>query len=157
MYAIRSYYAGDFEASNYLIDDIALGVLDTEINEMKEPQENISHSFDASDDRDNNSKFGVYWTPWWTYSRNHLNSPEQYNKSSEQIIGELDLMQEAGVKWVRSIWRWDKIEWTKGNPDYEFLDFVVEEAWKRDIRILVGLFNTPSWTSTAPSGYDEFV
>jgi len=146
----------DFVAANYLIDDITLAVLDTEINEMKKARDNVSHSFDESDVRDNHSRFGVYWTPWKAYSKFSHNTPEDYNKSKEEIEQELDLMQETGVKWVRSVWRWDKIEWTKGNPDYEFLDYVVEEAWKRDIRILAGLFYTPNWASTAPAGYSDY-
>jgi len=146
----------NFEATHYLIDNISIVVLDKEIHKMKEPREITSHSFDANDVRDNDSKFGIYWTPWSTFCRNILKTPQDANKSKEQIIKELDLMQEVGIKWIRSIWRWDKIEWEKGKPDYEFLDFVVEEAWKRDIRFLVGLYNTPSWTSTAPAGYAEY-
>ena len=147
---------GDFELSHYLVDDISIAVLDIEIEPAKQPRKVVEHSFDAGDVRDNPSPFGVYWTPWKAYSRTPLKSPQDLNRSKEEIEHDLDLMKQAGVKWIRSIWRWDKIEWNKGAPDYSFLDYVVEEALKRDIRILPGLYHTPRWTSTAPEDNDEY-
>ncbi len=145
-------YTG-FIPSRYLVDDVSIKVLST--SEIVQPKEGVTHSFDNSDPRDNPSKFGVFWTPWRTYSRNRLQSPLDYDRSKLEIEQELDLMKQAGVKWIRSIWRWDKIEWNKGQPDYAFLDYVVEEAWKRDIRFVPCLNTAPKWASTAP-GNNEY-
>jgi hypothetical protein len=65
-------------------------------------------------------------------------------------------MQQIGVKWIRSVWRWDKLEWKQGEFDFALLDFVVEEAWRRDIRMAPALATPPRWASIAPEGDPEF-
>jgi hypothetical protein len=146
-------YTG-FIPSRYLVDDISIKVLST--SEIVQPKEGVTHSFDSNDPRDNPSKFGVYWTPWRAYCRTSIKSPVDYNRSKQEIEQELDYMKQAGVKWIRSIWRWDKIEWNKGQADYAFLDYVVEEAWKRDIRFVPCLHTVPRWASIAPTGNSEY-
>ena len=146
-------YTG-FVPSCYLIDDISIAVLGK--SEIASPKDIVTHSFDGNDPRDNPSKFGVYWTPWRTWCRTSINSPEDYNRSNQESEQQLDLMKQAGIKWIRSIWRWDKIEWNMMQPDYTFLDYVVEEAWKRDIRFVPCLHTVPRWASTASTGNSEY-
>ena len=152
--SMRQNLSHGFESTHYLLDDISIVALGG-ANPVQ-PKAAVTHSFDGNDPRDNASRFGVYWTPWKTYSRAPLPTPQSGDRSRQEIEEELDAMQEIGVKWIRSIWRWDKIEWEKGKPDYAFLDSVVEEAWKRDIRFVPCLNTTPRWASTAPEGDAEY-
>lgn len=149
----RKPYVG-FEPSKYLLDDVSVVALSGP--ELVQPKAAVSHSFDKSDPRDDPSRFGVFWTPWRTYSRTPIASAQDANRSRQEIEQELDAMRQIGVKWIRSIWRWDKIEWNQGKPDYGFLDYVVEEAWKRGIRFVPCLNTAPRWASTAPEGCAEY-
>jgi hypothetical protein len=143
-----------FEPSHYLLDDVSIVALSGP--KSAEPQAAVVHSFDTNDPRDNPSRLGVYWTPWKAYSRTPLKTPRDGDRSRQEIGQELDAMREIGVKWIRSIWRWDKIEWNEGKPDYAFLDYVVEAAWQRGIRFVPCLNTTPRWASTAPEGDAEY-
>ncbi len=147
-----------FEASRYLLDDIKVEALRGPVFAPVQAVSNITvrHSFDKDDPRDDPSRFGVFWTPWRTYCRVPLKSPREFDRPSQEIDEELDAMRDAGVRWIRSIWRWDKIEWESGKPDYAFLDDVVERAWKRGIRFVPCLNTTPRWASTAPAEEEEF-
>ena len=149
----RKPYAG-FEPSKYLLDDVSVVALSGP--KPVQPKATVVHSFDKNDPRDNSSRFGVFWTPWKAYSRTPLTTPQDGDRSRQEIEQELDAMQQIGVKWIRSIWRWDKIEWNQGKPDYAFLDYVVEEAWKRGIRFVPCLNTSPRWASTAPEGNAEY-
>jgi len=140
--------------TEYLIDDISLAVLQP--GRTVVPKRSVASSFVSGDARDNPSPYGVFWTPWRTYCGVPISSPHDYDKTHDEILQELDLMQRIGVKWVRSIWRWDKIEWRKGQCDFALLDFVVAEAWRRDIRIVPALATPPRWASTAPEGEPAF-
>lgn len=143
-----------FEASQYLLDDVSIVALSGP--KFVQPQAAVVHSFDKNDPRDDPSRFGVYWTPWRAYSRTPLKTPQDGDRSRHEIEQELDAMQEIGVKWIRSIWRWDKIEWNQGQPDYAFLDYVVEAAWQRGIRFVPCLNTLPRWASTAPESDAEY-
>lgn len=144
----------DFEKCKYLLDDVSVIVLSGP--KPVQPQAAVKHSFDPNDPRDDSSRFGVYWTPWKAYSRTSLTTPLEGDRSRQEIGQELDAMQQLGVKWIRSIWRWDKIEWNQGKPNYAFLDYVVEEAWKRGLRFVPCLNTSPRWASTAPEGHAEY-
>ena len=149
----RKPYA-EFEPTQYLLDDVSVVALSAPMSVL--PKAAVAHSFDKNDPRDNASRFGIYWTPWKAYSRSKLATPQEGNRSRQEIRQELDAMQQIGVTWIRSIWRWDKIEWRSGKPDYAFLDEVVEEAWKRGIRFVPCLSTSPRWASTAPEGEAEY-
>ncbi len=153
----RKPFAG-FVESRYLLDDITVEALSGPVFAPARPAvaKAVKHSFDKDDPRDDPSRFGVFWTPWRTYCRVPLKTPREFDRPVQEIDEELDAMQEAGVRWIRSIWRWDKIEWERGKPDYAFLDDVVERAWKRGIRFVPCLNTSPRWASTAPAGEAEF-
>jgi hypothetical protein len=140
--------------TEYLLDDVSLEVLQS--GKTVEPKRLVTPSFVSDDVRDEPSRYGVYWTPWRTYAGTPLNSAHDHDKTRDEICQELDLMQRIGVKWIRSIWRWDKIEWNKGEYDYTLLDYVVTEAWKRDIRVVPALISSPRWASTAPRDEPAF-
>ena len=150
-------FAG-FVESRYRLDDISIEALSGPVFAPARPAvaKAVKHSFDKADPRDDSSRFGVFWTPWRTYCRVPLQTPRDFDRPSQEIDEELDAMHEAGVRWIRSIWRWDKIEWEAGKPDYAFLDDVVERAWKRGIRFVPCLNTTPRWASTAPAGEADF-
>jgi len=140
--------------TEYLLDDISVEIL--KAGKTAAPKRPVTPSFVLGDARDNPSLYGVFWTPWRTYCGVPISTPHDYDKTHDEIRQELDLMQRIGVKWVRSIWRWDKMEWSKGQFEHALLDFVVAEAWKRDIRIVPALATTPRWTSTAPPDEPAF-
>ncbi len=147
-----------FVPSRYLLDDIAVEALSGPVFPPARPAASkpVKPSFDENDPRDDPSRFGVFWTPWRTYCRVPLKSPREFDRPSQEIDEELDTMREAGVRWIRSVWRWDKIEWEAGQRDYAFLDDVVERAWKRGIRFVPCLHTVPRWASTAPAGNPDF-
>ncbi|HNX33890.1 MAG TPA: beta-galactosidase [Kiritimatiellia bacterium] len=153
----RKSFAG-FEESRYLLDDISIEALSGPVfaPARSAVAKAVKHSFDKADPRDDPSRFGVFWTPWRTYCRVPLKTPREFDRPSQEMDEELDAMRDAGVRWIRSIWRWDKIEWEAGKPDYAFLDDVVERAWKRGIRFVPCLNTTPRWASTAPADDPDF-
>lgn len=140
--------------TEYLLDDVSVEIL--KHGRTPASRRPVTPSCVLADVRDNSSLHGVFWTPWRTYCGVPISTPHDYDKTHDEIRKELDLMQRIGIKWVRSIWRWDKIEWDKGQFHYELLDFVVAEAWKRDIRIVPALATPPRWTSTAPPDEPAF-
>ena len=144
----------DPKNTEYLLDDVSMEVL--EAGKPVEPKRPVVGSFDKSDPRDEPSPYGVFWTPWKAFCRTTLSGPRDRDKTADEIRHELDLMQRIGVKWIRTIWRWDKLEWNKGEFDFALLDFVVAEAWKRDIRFVPALTTPPRWASRAPAGEPEF-
>ena len=64
---------------------------------------------------------GYSGRPGETYSRTPIASAQDANRSKQEIEQELDAMQQIGVKWIRSIWRWDKIEWNQGKTGLRLL------------------------------------
>ena len=142
------------EDVEYLLDDISMEVL--EPGNPAAPKLPVTHSFVKGDPRDEASPYGVFWTAWKTYCRTPISDPHGYDKTHDEIRRELDLMQRIGVKWIRSIWRWDKLEWERGELDFALLDFVVTEAWRRDIRIVPALTTPPRWASTAPEDDPDY-
>ncbi|MCX7885681.1 MAG: beta-galactosidase [Verrucomicrobiae bacterium] len=151
------YAAGPYAKRNakYLLDDVSMEVIEAGHASVK-PKRAVVHSFDKDDARDEASRYGVYWTPWKRWGMASIAEPRQYDKTKEEIINELDLMERIGIKWIRSLWRWDKVEWEKGNYDFALLDYVVAEAWKRGIRFVPCLATPPRWASTAPESAPDF-
>lgn len=60
---------------------------------------------------------------------------------------QLDLVQEAGIKWVRLDFDWSGIEPQKGNPQYARLHEVVANARRRHLEIFATLAYTPPWAN----------
>jgi len=140
--------------TEYLLDDLSLTIVAP--GHVAEPKRPVKSVGVADDPRDNRSPYGVYWTPWRTYCGTPLTAAHEFDKTHEEICRDLDLMQRIGVRWIRSVWRWDKIEWQQGQFDYALLDFVVAEAWRRQIRIVPALATPPRWASTAPRDEPSF-
>ncbi len=63
----------------------------------------------------------------------------------ESIV--LQLIQDAGIKWIRVDFDWSQIETSEGNHDWNALDSCVDEARARGLCILGNIFGTPSWAS----------
>lgn len=60
----------------------------------------------------------------------------------------LQLIQNAGIKWIRIDFSWSHIETSEGNYNWNVLDNCVDEARARGLCILGNVFGTPSWAST---------
>jgi hypothetical protein len=88
------------------------------------------------------SPFGVleflHWNhPWNNYK---YSSRHELEKAAQ-------LMQEAGIGWVRFDFLWEDIESSPGNFDFAKYDLIVEVASEHNINILGILDYTASWAS----------
>ncbi|MCC6904724.1 MAG: O-antigen ligase family protein [Anaerolineae bacterium] len=72
----------------------------------------------------------------------------------------LDQIRETGFVWVRQVFAWDQIEPAPGEYDWSAYDRIVEEAARRDLRLVAVLWRSPAWaaeTPTAPPAeHDDF-
>lgn len=69
---------------------------------------------------------------------------QQY--TSEQRLEQFELMQQAGVVWVRQFARWDEIEPDKGEYNWSFWDEIVDQISDfPQLRLAVTFINTPQW------------
>lgn len=57
----------------------------------------------------------------------------------------LDALQQAGVRWLRQTFPWDRIEPQKGHFDWAPWDAVVQEASARGVRLIAVLNGSPAW------------
>ena len=60
----------------------------------------------------------------------------------------LQLIQEAGIKWIRMDFDWSEIETSEGHYNWSVLENRVDEARARGLCILANIHGTPSWAST---------
>ena len=68
--------------------------------------------------------------------------------SAGELSSQLDLMQAAGVYWVRQIVRWDEIEPTRDDYNWQKIDPIMEVFRDRlDMELVVVLFGAPAWAS----------
>lgn len=73
-----------------------------------------------------------------------------------------DMLEMAGVRWVRLGFRWDEIEPTKGIYQFGKSDAIVNLSIKHDIKILGVIAKTPEWASNAnntispPQNYEDW-
>ena len=59
------------------------------------------------------------------------------------LAGEMDLMQQAGIGWLRTGFVWSQIEGSSGERDYRLADDVVAQAAEHGIRIMGLLHGAP--------------
>jgi len=85
------------------------------------------------------SRFGVVEPLGWTglYPR-------------DRLARALDLMVQAGVKWVRLNWAWKDMQPQPGPFDYSQYDRIAQMAAEHGIEVVPILFAVPAWASTAP-------
>lgn len=73
-----------------------------------------------------------------------------------------DLLEMAGVRWVRLGFRWDEIEPAKGIYHFDKSDAIVNLSIKHNIKILGVIAKTPEWASNAnntvlpPQNYEDW-
>lgn len=70
--------------------------------------------------------------------------------SQSDVVKQLDLMQSAGINWVRLEFKWNKLEATQGTWDFSTYDFIVSDIISRGMQIigLLAQYDVPSWYGT---------
>ncbi len=83
--------------------------------------------------------------PFWT-PRLGINA-ELTQYSPEELAENLELMRAANITWVRQFVRWDEIENSAGEYNWEPLDIIVS-AFEDDpsLKLIPVLVNSPAWT-----------
>ena len=76
---------------------------------------------------------------------------------AEQMAQVLDLIEAAGLRWVRQRFPWDQIERRRGEPDWATWDTIVEACAGRDLRVLAVLDGTPAWARPEAAGHTPLV
>lgn len=74
-----------------------------------------------------------------------------------QVITCLDLLQEAGIQWIRVNASWCYLEWTRGQINGTMLsriDLIVNEALSRGIQPYLQIGVSPQWASESPDAAD---
>ncbi len=63
------------------------------------------------------------------------------------VTRQLDLMQAAGINWIRLEFKWNKLEPTSGTWDFSNYDFIVSGILSRGMSIigLLAQYDVPSW------------
>ena len=59
--------------------------------------------------------------------------------------GELDLVRDIGVRWIREEIRWSEVEPVRGERDWSRPDTLVADAARRGIRVLPLVLESPPW------------
>lgn len=96
----------------------------------------------ALDPRDSDNPYGVLAFLHWDHDWNdHHFKPADIEKAA-------DLMQEAGIGWVRVDFLWDDIEPSRGEWKWDKYDHMVETLRSRGIRILGILNYNTGWASS---------
>lgn len=80
-----------------------------------------------------------------------VNSHLSWFDSDERVEQTVQLMDEAGVEIVRTVFDWPSIEPEPGVYRWERFDRVVEQLAERDIAILGILHGSAPWATSAPS------
>lgn len=71
-----------------------------------------------------------------------------FTREDEKIVPEaFDLLEKAGVRWVRFGFRWNELESEKGRYNFKKIDWLVDTALKHNIKILGVIVTTPEWAS----------
>ena len=65
--------------------------------------------------------------------------------SYEDINRELDAVAKTNASWLRVLVDWSRIESTRGQYDWGYLDNIVDNAQARGLRVLGVLAYTPTW------------
>lgn len=75
--------------------------------------------------------------------------------SQEDMDRALDMMNAAGIGWIRLNWSWKDIEPEQGQLNYDQFDKVAVSAAEHRIQLLAILTSIPPWSSTAPDELKE--
>lgn len=71
-----------------------------------------------------------------------------FTREDEKIVPEaFDLLEKAGVRWVRFGFRWNELESEKGRYNFKKIDWLIDTALKHNIKILGVIVRTPVWAS----------
>ena len=68
---------------------------------------------------------------------------EQY--SDQALSRSLDLLTEAGFRWVRQRFSWAEIEPSRGDRQWQRWDRIVDECQRRGLRLIAVLDGSPQW------------
>ncbi len=85
--------------------------------------------------------------------------------SQSDVVRQLDLMQAAGVYWIRLEFKWNALEPSLGTWNFGNYDFIVSNILSRGMSImgLLAQYQVPSWYSTpqnrppAPADYANWI
>lgn len=83
----------------------------------------------------------------------HLQRGEEHN----QMPQNLELMKQAGIRWVRADFSWNSVESKDGNWNFEHLDRVVAETKKNGLQILPILDYDVPWATPAYKHLDQWL
>ena len=83
----------------------------------------------------------------------HLQRGEEHN----QMPKNLELMQKAGIRWVRADFSWNGVENPQGNWRFDHLDRVVAETNKHGIQVLPILNYDVPWATPAYKHIDKWL
>jgi hypothetical protein len=81
-----------------------------------------------------------------------------YTVSNQDMIHELDLVHQSGANVIRADVSWASLEYAKGQYDATYLaklDSMVAAADARGIKVIVTLWETPCWASSAPDSVKQ--
>ena len=83
----------------------------------------------------------------------HLHGGEEHN----QMPANLQMMKDAGIRWVRFDFTWPDVEPTQGVWNFDRLDRAVEEANKMGINVLGIIFRDRPWAKPAYNHLDAWL
>ena len=83
----------------------------------------------------------------------HVGGGEEW----EQIPDNLELMKQAGIRWIRADFSWIGVEPQQGKWRFEHLDRVVDETTKRGLQLLPILDYTVPWATPAYRRLDAWL
>ncbi len=72
---------------------------------------------------------------------------------SNDLPRSFQLLKEVGFEWAKVQIRWDGIEAERGATDWSFLDLIVAQAQRAEIKLLFSVVAAPSWAR--PEGADR--
>jgi hypothetical protein len=94
----------------------------------------------ATDPRDSKSPYGVLDFVAWDHAWNdHHYTPDKIEKAA-------DLMEKAGVGFIRMDFLWNDIEASRGHFNFDKYDRIVDTLARHNIKILGLLEYTPDWS-----------
>ncbi|GHT13283.1 hypothetical protein FACS1894170_09110 [Planctomycetales bacterium] len=83
----------------------------------------------------------------------HLQGGEEY----DQMPKNLELMRKAGIRWVRTDFRWVGVENPQGNWHFENLDRILDETEKCGIQVLPILNDAAPWATPVYQHLDAWL
>lgn len=71
-----------------------------------------------------------------------------HSTSQATIAAYMDRAKQAGAGWVRVDFWWYSVEWSQGQWNWHYFDYVVQEATSRGLGVIPILWGTPTWAAT---------